>query len=91
MSVCDWSNASPWCVNRSAPARFGFQGTSSLDALLDKPDVPLESILDDEDLIQECKAQNTRLIDLFRREDVIQRLLSYVSGRIEGEGMGKFK
>lgn len=81
----------PCRANRTAPARFGFQGTSTLDALLDKTDVPLEAILDDDDLLQECKAQNTRLIDLFRREDVVQRLLSYVSGNIEGEGMGKFK
>lgn len=79
------------CANHSAPARFGFQGTSTLDALLDKPDVPLESILDDEDLLQECKAQNTRLIDLFRREDVVQRLLSFVSGNIVGEGVGQYK
>ena len=78
-------------ANRPAPARFGFQGASTLDALLDKPDVPLESILDDDDLLQECKAQNTRLIDLFRREDVVQRLLSYVSGNIVGEGMGQYK
>ncbi|KIP08741.1 hypothetical protein PHLGIDRAFT_363378, partial [Phlebiopsis gigantea 11061_1 CR5-6] len=65
--------------------RFGFHNASSIDSLLDKEDVSLEAILNEDDLIQECKAQNTRLIDYFQRVDVLQRLLGYVSGRIEGE------
>lgn len=65
--------------------RFGFHNGSSIDSLLDKEDVSLEAILDEDELIQECKAQNTRLIDYFQRVDVLQRLLGYVSGRIEGE------
>lgn len=48
----------------------------------------LEAILDEDDLLQECKAQNTRLIDYFQRVDVLQRLLGYVTGQIEGENGG---
>ena len=51
----------------------------------------LEAILDEDELLQECKAQNTRLIDYFQRVDVLQRLFGYVTGQIEGEGAGKFK
>lgn len=69
----------------STRGRFGFHNASSIDNLLDKEDVSLEAILDEDELIQECKAQNTRLIDYFQRVDVLQRLLGYVSGRIEGE------
>lgn len=43
--------------------RFGFQNASAIDALLDKEDVTLEEILDDDDLLQECKAHNTKLIE----------------------------
>ncbi|KAH8117023.1 SIT4 phosphatase-associated protein-domain-containing protein [Phellopilus nigrolimitatus] len=71
--------------------KFGFHDTSTIDALLDKDEVSLEAILDEDDLLQECKAQNTRLIDYFQRVDVLQRLFGYVSGNIEGEGLGKFK
>ncbi|KAI0693353.1 SIT4 phosphatase-associated protein-domain-containing protein [Cytidiella melzeri] len=71
--------------------RFGFHNASSIDSLLDKEDVSLEAILDEDELLQECKAQNTRLIDYFQRVDVLQRLLGYVTGRIEGEGRGRFK
>lgn len=71
--------------------RFGFHNGSSIDSLLDKEDVSLEAILDEDDLLQECKAQNTRLIDYFQRSDVLQRLLGYVTGQIEGEDRGRFK
>ncbi|KAG1756903.1 SIT4 phosphatase-associated protein-domain-containing protein [Suillus paluster] len=72
--------------------RFGFHNTSSIDSLLDKDDVSLEAILDEDDLLQECKSQNTRLIDYFQRVDVLKRLLGYVTGEIEGEEeRGRFK
>jgi serine/threonine-protein phosphatase 6 regulatory subunit 3 len=53
--------------------------------------VVLEAILDEDDLLQECKAQNTRLIDYFQRVDVLQRLFAYVTGQIEGDEKGRFK
>ncbi|KAF8323646.1 SIT4 phosphatase-associated protein-domain-containing protein [Cantharellus anzutake] len=71
--------------------RFAFQQTSSIDTLLDREDADLESILDDDDLLSECKSQNTRLIDYFQRTDVLRKLLGYASGEIEGDGMGRFK
>ncbi|OCH93828.1 SAPS-domain-containing protein [Obba rivulosa] len=71
--------------------RFGFHNASSIDSLLDKEDVSLEAILDEDDLLQECKAQNTRLSEYFQRVDVLQRLFGYVTGQIEGEEKGRFK
>ncbi|KAJ7154198.1 SIT4 phosphatase-associated protein-domain-containing protein, partial [Mycena filopes] len=72
--------------------RFGFHNASAIDSLLDKEDVSVEALLDEDDLLQECKAQNTRLIDYFQRVDVLQRLLGYVTGQIEpGEERGQFK
>ncbi|KAJ7264879.1 SIT4 phosphatase-associated protein-domain-containing protein [Mycena haematopus] len=71
--------------------RFGFHNASAIDSLLDKEDVSVEAILDEDDLLQECKAQNTRLIDYFQRVDVLGRLLMYVTGQIEGEDRGQFK
>ncbi|KAH9900937.1 SAPS-domain-containing protein [Cubamyces lactineus] len=71
--------------------RFGFHNAFTIDSLLDREDVSLEAILDEDDLLQECKAQNTRLIDYFSRVDVLQRLLGYVTGQIEGDEKGSFK
>lgn len=71
--------------------RFGYQNTSAIDTLLDKDEISLEAILDEEELLQECKSQNTRLIDYLQRRDVLQRLFGYVIGTIEGEGEAKYK
>ncbi|KAF8969575.1 SIT4 phosphatase-associated protein-domain-containing protein [Flammula alnicola] len=71
--------------------RFGFHNGSAIDSLLDKEDVALEAILDEDDLLQECKAQNTRLTGYFERVDVLQKLLGYVTGQIETEEKGQFK
>lgn len=78
-------------VFTESACRFGFHNASAIDSLLDKEDVSLEAILDEDDLLQECKAQNTRLIDYFSRVNVLQRLLGYVTGQIEGEDKGSFK
>lgn len=36
-----------------------------VDAILDKENFTLEELLDDEEIIQECKALNSRLINLY--------------------------
>lgn len=79
----------PWTDGLST-CRFGFNA-STIDSLLDKEDISLEAILDEDELLQECKAQNTRLINYFTHVDVLKRLLGYVTGQIEGEGKGGFK
>lgn len=43
--------------------RFGFN-SSALDTLLDKEDVTLEDVLEEEDLLQEAKSMNPKLIEL---------------------------
>ncbi len=59
--------------------RFGgYANISTLDTILDKPDVTLEELLDESDLIQELKQHNTKLIEYLRDEKVLRRLLEYV-------------
>ena len=59
--------------------RFGgYANISTLDTILDKPDVTLEELLDESDLIQELKQHNTKLIEYLRDENVLRRLLEYV-------------
>lgn len=59
--------------------RFGgYPNISTLDTILDKPDVTLEELLDESDLIQELKQCNTKLIEYLRDENVLRRLLEYV-------------
>ena len=65
--------------------RFGISSASTLNALLDKPGVSVEEVLDDADIIQECKAQNQKLIDYLRQPDVLKRLLEHVVGSAQIE------
>jgi SIT4-associating protein SAP185/190 len=59
--------------------RFGgYAQLSSLDSILDKPDVTVEELLDESDLIQELKQQNSKLIEYLRDDKVLHRLLRYV-------------
>ena len=44
--------------------QFGFNTPSPIEAVLEKEDVTLEEILAEDDLIQECKAVNPKLVDL---------------------------
>lgn len=42
--------------------KFDLHSTSHLEALLDKEDVTLTELMDEEDVLQECKAQNRRFV-----------------------------
>ena len=60
--------------------RFGgYSNISSIDTILDKPDVTLEDLLDESDLIQELKQQNSKLIEFLRDEPVLKQLLQYIT------------
>ena len=59
--------------------RFGgYANVSTLDTILDKPDLTVEELLEESDLIQELKQQNSKLVEYLRDENVLDRLLRYV-------------
>ncbi|KIW73309.1 hypothetical protein PV04_01440 [Phialophora macrospora] len=59
--------------------RFGgYSQISSIDTLLDKPNVKLEDLLEESDLIQELKSHHTKLIEYLRDETNLHALLHYV-------------
>ncbi|RCI09936.1 hypothetical protein L249_8376 [Ophiocordyceps polyrhachis-furcata BCC 54312] len=59
--------------------RFGgYANISTIDTILDKPDFTLEELLDEGDLIQELKQNNSKLIQYLREEKVLSKLLDYV-------------
>ncbi|KAK3168662.1 hypothetical protein OEA41_005110 [Lepraria neglecta] len=60
--------------------RFGgYANISTLNSILEKPDVTLEEVLDESDLIQELKQSNSKLIEFLRDENVLRRLLELVT------------
>lgn len=59
--------------------RFGgYANVSTIDSLLEKPDVTVEELLEDADLIQEVKSQNSKLLEFLRDENILDRLMQYI-------------
>lgn len=83
---------SPFCPSsRKMFWRFGFHACSAIDTLLDKPDVTLEEILGEDDLLQECKAHNTKLIEYLRDPNILSKLLNYIIADEQVDDKAKFK
>ncbi|KAG1361540.1 serine/threonine-protein phosphatase 6 regulatory subunit 2 [Cocos nucifera] len=55
-----------------------FSASSPVEFILDKENFTLEELLDEEEIIQECKALNTRLINFLRDRSQVEQLLRYI-------------
>ncbi|CAN8255033.1 unnamed protein product [Cochlearia groenlandica] len=51
---------------------------SPVESILDKEDFTLEELLDEEDIIQECRALNSRLINFLREKGQVEQLLRFI-------------
>uniref|UniRef100_U3KA31 Protein phosphatase 6 regulatory subunit 2 n=1 Tax=Ficedula albicollis TaxID=59894 RepID=U3KA31_FICAL len=59
--------------------KFDLNTTSHVDKLLDKEDVSLEELMDEDDVLQECKAQNRRLLDFLCQQQCMEQLLALIT------------
>uniref|UniRef100_A0A8B9JEV1 Protein phosphatase 6, regulatory subunit 3 n=1 Tax=Astyanax mexicanus TaxID=7994 RepID=A0A8B9JEV1_ASTMX len=59
--------------------KFDLHTTSHIDTLLDKEDVTLTEVMDEEDVLQECKAQNHKLVDFLVRPQCMEDLVGYIT------------
>eukprot|EP00268_Persea_americana_P065761 TRINITY_DN8842_c0_g1_i8.p1 TRINITY_DN8842_c0_g1~~TRINITY_DN8842_c0_g1_i8.p1 ORF type:complete len:116 (+),score=24.47 TRINITY_DN8842_c0_g1_i8:342-689(+) len=56
----------------------GLSTASPVDSILDKKNYTLEELLDEDEIIQECKALNGRLINFLRERAQVEQLLQYI-------------
>ncbi|KAI7866605.1 SIT4 phosphatase-associated protein-domain-containing protein [Spinellus fusiger] len=70
--------------------RFGFQNPSAIDTLLDREDITLQDVLEEEDLLQEAKSHNQKLIEFLCKPQHIRTLLGYITATHLEEGQ-RFK
>ncbi|EKX39028.1 hypothetical protein GUITHDRAFT_143831 [Guillardia theta CCMP2712] len=56
----------------------GFASTSTVDLLLDSENCTLEELLKDQDLIQECKQRNQKLLNFLSNPTELEALVGYV-------------
>ncbi|XP_065846909.1 uncharacterized protein [Euphorbia lathyris] len=56
----------------------GLSTASPVETILDKDNFTLEELLDEDEIIQECKALNGRLINFLREKTQVQQLIRYI-------------
>jgi len=59
--------------------KFGFHTPSAIDGILARDDFTLEELLDDEDVLQECRNQNQKLTEFLSAPENVKQLLDYVT------------
>ncbi|KAJ7329411.1 hypothetical protein JRQ81_015585 [Phrynocephalus forsythii] len=59
--------------------KFDLNATSQVEKLLDKEDVTLQELMEEEDLLQECKAQNRRLVDFLCQPSCMEELVTLIT------------
>ncbi|XP_012286736.1 serine/threonine-protein phosphatase 6 regulatory subunit 3 isoform X2 [Orussus abietinus] len=52
-----------------------YVSSPQIEALLNKKDVTLQELMDEEDILQECKSQNKKLVEYLTRPDVMEELV----------------
>ncbi|ORX75068.1 SAPS-domain-containing protein [Anaeromyces robustus] len=58
---------------------FGYQSQSTIDGVLEKPDLTLEMLLDEDDLIPECKGHHTKLIEYLAQPENLSRMIELLA------------
>uniref|UniRef100_A0A7C8YZT5 Uncharacterized protein n=1 Tax=Opuntia streptacantha TaxID=393608 RepID=A0A7C8YZT5_OPUST len=56
----------------------GLSTASPVETILDKDNFTLEELLDEDEIIQECKALNARLINFLRERPQVEQLIRYI-------------
>jgi len=56
----------------------GYSQPSAIEVILDKDEFTLEELLDEDDIIQECKSLNSRVVCYFKDVEVVKQLLRYL-------------
>ncbi|GER36791.1 SIT4 phosphatase-associated family protein [Striga asiatica] len=63
----------------------GLSTASPVEAILDKENFTLEELLDEDEIIQECKALNGRLINFLRERANVKQLIQYIVEEAPGD------
>lgn len=74
------SSCIPWSA---APLLWYCHAASPVDSILDKESYTLEELLDEDELIQECKSLNARLTAYLKQKDTVEKLVRAAAGSVQ--------
>lgn len=59
---------------------FGFQSSSAIEAILDKPEdeINLKELLEENGVLDECKSHNPKLLEYLCKPEVLSQLIDYI-------------
>uniref|UniRef100_A0A6M2DRT2 Putative sap family cell cycle dependent phosphatase-associated protein n=1 Tax=Xenopsylla cheopis TaxID=163159 RepID=A0A6M2DRT2_XENCH len=58
--------------------KYNYAVSPQIELLLEKEDITLSELMDEEDILQECKAQNKKLIEFLLRPHVLEQLVTLI-------------
>lgn len=59
--------------------KFDLHSSSHIDTLLERDEVTLKELMDEEDILQECKAQNRKLVEFLLKSECLEDLVTYIT------------
>ncbi|XP_013094517.2 serine/threonine-protein phosphatase 6 regulatory subunit 3-like isoform X4 [Biomphalaria glabrata] len=59
--------------------KFNLLTSSHIDTLLDKEDVTLRELMDEDDILQECKAQNRKLVEFLVQPENMEEMVKLIT------------
>lgn len=59
--------------------RYNLITGSSIETLLDKENVTLKELMDEEDILQECKAQTKKLLDFLVQPEILNEMVTLIT------------
>ncbi|XP_070190281.1 serine/threonine-protein phosphatase 6 regulatory subunit 3-like isoform X3 [Littorina saxatilis] len=65
--------------------KFNLLTSSHVDTLLEKEDVTLRELMDEDDILQECKAQNRKLIDFLIQPENMEDMVKMITKEPEDD------
>lgn len=58
--------------------KFNLITTSHIETLLNKENVTLKELMDEDDILQECKAQTKKLVDFLSRSEIMDEMVTLI-------------
>ena len=61
------------------PRNLGIHTVSAIETILDKPSFTLEELLEEDEVLQECRSENAKLLTFLSLPSSLEKLFEYIT------------